>query len=51
MLDFDAICGVPEHFAILLFAFDVDFDAICRGRRYYGQSRLEVESAIFDILL
>ena len=22
MLDFDAICGVPEHLAILLFAFD-----------------------------
>ena len=22
MLDFDAICGVPEHLAMLLFAFD-----------------------------
>ena len=22
MLDFDAICGVPEHLAILLFALD-----------------------------
>ena len=22
MLDFDAICGVPEHLAILLFVFD-----------------------------
>ena len=22
MLDFDAICGVPEHLVILLFAFD-----------------------------
>ena len=22
MLDFDAICGVPEHLAILLFTFD-----------------------------
>ena len=22
MLDFDAICGVPEHLTILLFAFD-----------------------------
>ena len=22
MLDFDALCGVPEHLAILLFAFD-----------------------------
>ena len=26
MLDFDAICGVPEHLAILLFAFEFDFD-------------------------
>ena len=25
MLDFDAICGVPEHLAILLFALDVCF--------------------------
>ena len=25
MLDFDAICGVPEHLAILLFAFDAWF--------------------------
>ena len=25
MLDFDAICGVPEHLAILLFAFDARF--------------------------
>ena len=23
MLDFDAICGVPEHFDILMFVFDV----------------------------
>ena len=22
MLDFDGICGVPEHLAVLLFAFD-----------------------------
>ena len=26
MLDFDAICGVPEHLAILLFAFEFDFE-------------------------
>ena len=25
MLDFDAICGVPEHLVILLFALDVCF--------------------------
>ena len=25
MLVFDAICGVPEHFEILLFAFDARF--------------------------
>ena len=25
MLDFDAICGVPEHFDILLFAVDACF--------------------------
>ena len=87
MLDFDAICGVPEHLAILLFAFDawlwrylswpevllqviaflrcltltlfvvagrsfgghcfswmLDFDAICRGRRYFRKSLLAFDA-------
>ena len=29
MLNFVAICGVPEHLAIFLFASMLDFDAIC----------------------
>ena len=33
--DFDAICGVPEHLAILLFASMLDLDAICRGRMHF----------------
>ena len=87
MLDFDAICGVPTHLAILLFAFDawswrylswpevlleviafrrcltltlfvvaghtfgdhcfswmLDFDAICRGRRYFWKSLLAFDA-------
>ena len=35
MLDLDAICGVPEHLAILFLLSMLDFDAICRGRMYF----------------
>ena len=35
MLDLDAICGVPEHLAIFLFASMLDFDGICRGRMHF----------------
>ena len=31
----NAICGVPEHLAILLFVFDLNLDAICGGRSYF----------------
>ena len=93
MLDFDAICGVPEHLAILLFAFDawlwrylswpevlleviaflrcltltlfvvaghtfgghcfssmLDFDAICRGRRYFCKSLFAFDAWLWRYL-
>ena len=34
-LTLNAICGVPEHLAILLFDFDLNLDAICGGRSYF----------------
>ena len=45
MLDFDAICGVPEHLAILLFAFEFDFD------RYLSWPDILLEGIVFMLCL